>query len=545
VNPAPGGNGGGATGTIVPTLTISELSKTFGGTKALDGVALCVQAGEVHGLLGQNGSGKSTLIKILAGFYEPDPGAKVEIAGRHITLPIPPGGFARLGISFVHQHLGLVPTLTVLENLLVADIAVENRWAINRHAEARRARELFKRYGLHLDPARPANRLTAVERALLAIVRAFDQLQRRGAAAGHRGLLILDEPTPFLPAHEVGELFRLIRGIAVEGASVIFVSHDIDEVVEITDRGTVLRDGRVGGTFETASVSKEEIVHMIVGRHVDISARPVASAQRGVPQTKIQHVAGEVVSDFSTELRQGEVIGLTGLIGSGYDEVVALLYGARAARTGTLMLAGSVYHIPAMTPSQAIRAGCIFVPADRLNDGAFITLTVLENISVPVLSTAARSWAISPARLATNARELTERFDVRPREVGLPFGFLSGGNQQKVLLAKWFQLAPRLILLDEPTQGVDVGAREQVYAAVRRMTQAGACVMCASADYEQLTALADRVIVFGRGRAVAELSGDQISKAAIAEACYRGHESAPGVPIGSQREPLNSPELRL
>jgi ribose transport system ATP-binding protein len=526
-------------------LMISQLSKTFGAAKALDGASLHVRRGEVHGLLGQNGSGKSTLIKVLAGFYEPDPGARVEIAGQHITLPIPPGGFARLGISFVHQHLGLVPTLTVLENLLIADIAVENRWAINWQAEERRAGALFRRYGLNLDPVRPVNRLSAVERALLAIVRAVDQLRRRGSTAGHAGLLILDEPTPFLPAHEVGELFRLIREIAQDGASVIFVSHDIDEVMRITERCTVLRDGRVAGTFETRSVSRDEIVHMIVGRHVAIGARPAVSAQRETSQVKIHHLAGGIVGDFSTELRQGELVGITGLIGSGYDEVVALLYGASPARSGSMTLAGSVYDLRFMTPAKAISAGCIFVPADRLTDGAFISLSVLENLSVPVLGAATRRWAIGRSRLAANARELTERFDVRPRELQLPFGFLSGGNQQKVVLAKWFQLAPRLILLDEPTQGVDVGAREQVYAAIERMTKAGACVLCASADYEQLTALADRVVVLWRGRAVAELIGKQISKAAIAEACYGANDnSGPGL-SRSERACSSAPEIRV
>jgi ribose transport system ATP-binding protein len=532
---------GGAAEAASPALRIQHLSKTFGGAKALDSVSLTVRPGEIHGLLGQNGSGKSTLIKILAGFYDPDPGASVEIAGRRIDLPILPGGSARLGMSFVHQHLGLVPTLTVLENLLVADIVVENRWTIRREAESRRARDLFARYDVRLDPDQPVSRLSAVQRALLAIVRAVDQLRRRGAAAGHGGVLVLDEPTPFLPAHEVGELFRLIREIAVQGGSVIFVSHDIDEVAEITSRGTVLRDGRVAGTFETHSVSKSEIVRMIVGRHLDLGQRLVSSIPQGEPRIVIRSLSGKIVSAFSTELRRAEVVGLTGLIGSGYDETVALLYGASNAHTGTLSIAGRAYDVPSMTPAKAIKAGCIFIPSDRLNDGAIPALSVLENVSLPVLGAVTRRWAISRARLRENARDLSERFDVRPRDSGMPLGFLSGGNQQKVLLAKWFQRAPELILLDEPTQGVDVGARRQVYEAIRRMTQAGASVLCASADYEQLTMVADRVIVFGRGRAIAELSGDEISKSSIAESCYRANESSEDAallrPISEQQSP--------
>jgi ribose transport system ATP-binding protein len=524
---SPEGIVGGAAEAAPPALRIQDLSKTFGGAKALDSVSLTVRPGEIHGLLGQNGSGKSTLIKILAGFYDPDPGASVEIAGRQIDLPIPPGGSARLGMSFVHQNLGLVPTLTVLENLLVADIVVENRWTIQREAESRRARDLFARYDVRLDPDQPVSRLSAVQRALLAIVRAVDQLRRRGGTGGHGGVLILDEPTPFLPAHEVSELFRLIREIAVQGGSVIFVSHDIDEVAEITNRGTVLRDGRVAGTFETNSVSKSEIVRVIVGRHLDLGQRLVSLIPKGEPRIAIRDLSGKVVSAFSAELRRGEVVGLTGLIGSGYDEAVALLYGASKARAGTLTIGGQAYDVASMTPPKAIKAGCIFIPSDRLNDGAIPALSVLENVSLPALGAVTRRWAISRTRLRKNARDLTERFDVRPRDSDLPFGFLSGGNQQKVVLAKWFQRAPGLILLDEPTQGVDVGARGQVYAAIRRMTEAGASVLCASADYDQLTTIADRVIVFGRGRAIAELSGDEISKSSIAESCYSANESSP------------------
>jgi ribose transport system ATP-binding protein len=507
-----------------PALRIEALSKAFGGAKALDRASLIVTSGEVHGLLGQNGSGKSTLIKILAGFHEPDPGASIEIAGRPIELPIAPGSLVRLGMSFVHQNLGLAPTLTALENLLVPDLAVEPRFMIRRKSASRAARALFARYGLDLDPNLPVNRLTAVERALLAIVRAVNQL-RQHSAIGHPGVLVLDEPTPFLPAHQVGQLFRLMQEIAGEGASVIFVSHDIDEVLEITDRCTVLRDGRVAGTFATKSVSKNDIVRMIVGRHVELARRPARLPPRGEPAIAIRNVSGSVVRGVSTELRRGEVVGLTGLVGSGYNEVLALLYGAGKAETGTMTIRERAYDLSAITPTRAIKAGCIFIPADRLNEAAIPSLSVLENISLPVLGDVTSRWAIRRARLRENAAELAGRFDVRPRDSALPLGFLSGGNQQKVVLAKWFQRNPVLILLDEPTQGVDVGAREQVYAAIRRMTESGACVLCASSDYEQFTMIADRVIIFGRGRIAAELAAHEITKSAIAVACYRANES--------------------
>ena len=503
-------------------LRLEGLSKRFGGVRALDNVSLDIRVGEVHGLLGQNGSGKSTLIKILSGFYEPDEGGKVWINGKDVALPIPVGSFHSLGIAFVHQHLGLIPTLTVLENLLIGDFATEPNWRINWLAESRRARELFQRYDLDLDPASLVQRMSPVERALLAIVRAFDQLQRERARTGNAGLLILDEPTPFLPAHDVKRLFRLVREIVRGGASVIFVSHDIDEVLTITDRATVLRDGQIAGCFETKQVTKADIVRMIVGRQVDLTRRKSRSDFSKVPvSVRLAQVSSELVDDVSIELRPGEVVGLTGLIGSGYDEVVHLAYGAKRAVRGTLEIGGKRLELDEISPKTAIEHGCVLIPGDRQNSAAVGTLSVIENLSLPVLDRVTRPWLLSGAALKKNALDLNEKFDVRPRDPTLPVGSLSGGNQQKVVLAKWFQVSPRLILLDEPTQGVDVGAREQVFEVIRKASASGACVICASSDFEQLAAICDRVGVFSRGRLVLELHGEELSKSSIAEACYR------------------------
>jgi ribose transport system ATP-binding protein len=514
----------GASNSPAAVIEIRNLSKQFGGVRALDNVDLTVGRREVHGLLGQNGSGKSTLIKVLCGFNEPDPGASLTVDGRATPLPLPPGGFREHGISFVHQNLGLIPSLTVLENLLVSDLATESRWRINWHREAERAKELFRQYHLSIDPLAPVSRLTPVQRALLAIVRAFDQLQRTRGHADSPGLLVLDEPTPFLPAGDVEQLFRLVRDIVTNGASVVFVSHDIDEVLQITDRATVLRDGRVAGSFETKNVTKDQIVEMIVGRRVDLEHARSPGAVRREPAVSITQLSGGTIDRFAATLGKGEVVGLTGLIGSGYDEVVYLTYGATQADFGVLSIGEEEFQLPKMSPSKAIEAGCVLIPGDRQNAGAVGSITLLDNISLPVLSSVTREWSIRDAALEKNAAELAERFDIRPRNPWLPFAALSGGNQQKVLLAKWLQLHPRLILLDEPTQGVDVGAREQVFDAIRSATQMNACVLCASSDYEQLAAICDRVLVFNRGRVVTELSGEHISKSSIAQACYRAAE---------------------
>ena len=501
-----------------PVLEISHLSKRFGGSKALDDVSLVVGAREVHGLLGQNGSGKSTLIKVLAGFHAPDPGARLWINGHEVSLPLRPGDFQRLGISFVHQHLGLVPSMSVLENLLIGEHAVARRWRIAWAREAERANALFARFGMTLDPSAAVETLSSVERAQLAIVRAFDQLSRQ-PGTGTR-LLVLDEPTPFLPAADVQKLFQLVRSLVSEGASVLFVSHDIDEVMDITDRITVLRDGRVAGTMATAGTNKADIVRTIVGRAVDLEAMRAPKRSLGGDAVRIDGMCGAIVDDVSITVRRGEIVGLTGLIGSGYDEIVHLAYSSVRASGGRLSIDGAVLDLARLTPDAAIGAGVVLVPGDRQNDAVVGTLSVAANASLPVLKRRRGGWAVSESGMNRIVRDLAETFDVRPRDPSRLMAHLSGGNQQKVVLAKWFQIDPKLILLDEPTQGVDIGAREQIFRIIRRMSENGTAVLCASSDHEQLAAICDRVIVLSRGRIVASLEGDAISKPAIAELCY-------------------------
>jgi ribose transport system ATP-binding protein len=473
----------------------------------------------VHGLLGENGSGKSTLIKILAGFHEPDSG-ELEIDGEPVRLPLAPGQFRALGLSFVHQHLGLVESLSVLENLRVAEIASSrSRFRISWRRERARARETFDRYGLRLDPAAKVADLKPVERALLAIVRAIEEI--RAVGRGH-GVLILDEPTVFLPREGIERLFALVREAAAAGASILFVSHDLDEVREITDRVTVLRDGALVGTVVTRETSESAFVEMIIGRrlaalgdveHADLSEQRVGAAVDGL--------AGANVSGVSFAMHEGEVVGLTGLIGSGFDEVPYLLFGARAAAAGRLTLAGRSFELARLTPTAAIEAGMALIPADRPNDGSVGSLPVDENVALPVLDRHFNGVVLDRRKMRRATAALMREFDVRPADPTLTYGALSGGNQQKALLAKWFQTDPRLLLLDEPTQGVDVGARQQIYELIRTAArERGVNVLCSSSDYEQLASLCDRVIVFGRGRVWRELVGSGITKDRIIEQCY-------------------------
>jgi ribose transport system ATP-binding protein len=508
---------------IAPALEFTGLSKTFGGQQALRDVAFSVAPGEVHGLLGQNGSGKSTLIKILAAFHAPDPGATLRIAGHDVPLPLPPGGVRPFGVAFVHQHLGLIPPVTVLENLLLTRLSghggLAHPWAINWAQERAAARRLFERYGIDIDPGVPLSRLSSVERALVAIVRAVEEIAAGHARVGH-GVLVLDEPTPFLPRTDVDRLFTLVRRVVANGASVIFVSHDIDEVLEITDRATVLRDGQVAGVLTTAGATRETLVGMIVGRQLTTQPSRSAAASSVPVATTITNLAGGQVAEISLALRAGEIVGLTGLLGSGYEQVPYLVYGALKATSGRLVLDSAPIDLTALTPAAAIKAGLVLIPGDRPVAGGVGVLPIVDNMTLPALVSRFRPFLLRRRAMLAASRSLGERFGVVPNRPTLPLASLSGGNQQKVILAKWLQLSPKLILLDEPTQGVDVGARQTVYQAIRDAAATGACVLCASSDAEQLAQICDRVIVLGRGRIAAELSPPTLSKHAITECCY-------------------------
>ncbi len=504
----------------VPILSVRGLSKSFGGARALDDVSLTVLPGEVHGLLGENGSGKSTLIKILAGYHAPDDG-ELGVRGKPVKLPLHPGQFRELGMSFVHQDLGLIPSVSVVENLLVGELAgSKDRWGIRWSRERARARAIFARYGVPLDPRARVGDLSPVARALLAIVRAVESMRQVADDRDIGGLLILDEPTVFLPKTGADQLFDLIREIVATGSSVLFVSHDLDEVRQITDRVTVLRDGHVVNTVVTAGVNEAQLVEMIIGRrlaaltseHHDLTGKKV--------DVSVRNLSGGSLDGLSFELHRGEVLGLTGLVGSGFEVVPYLLFGAWKCTDGRLQIEQTDHDLKAMTPAKAGRIGMALLPADRQRDGSIGSLPVTDNVTMQALDEHFKNLRLDRRAMRTEAAELGRTFDVRPNDPRMLYSALSGGNQQKALLAKWLRGKPRLLLLHEPTQGVDVGARQQIFAMMGDAAEQGASVICASADYEQLAAVCDRVLIFARGRIVQQLVGHQVTKERITEQCY-------------------------
>jgi len=503
-----------------PTIRVTGISKTFRATRALDDVSLEVNPGEVHGLLGTNGSGKSTLIKILAGYHAPDPGGKLLFNGEEVALPLAASDFRRLGMSFVHQNLGLLPSLTVLENLRLKQIAVQPRFWINWRAEKAAAQAVLDRYGLDIDQWRRVDELDAVNRALLAIVRAFEEIRETCEVTGKPGLVLLDEPTPFLPEEGVKRLFTLMREIADSGSSVMFISHDIDEVMEITDRATILRDGRISGSVDTKSATHGEMIELIIGRSLAGLSGVGPKLRSFVPGAVIENLAGPGLPPCDITIGKGEIVGLTGLIGSGYDRVPYLAFGASPSRSGTLSISNKSHALRGMTPAKAIGQGLALLPGDRDTKSGVPTLSIADNMLLPDISDWFRGLRLRNGEMRREAVRLGDIYEVRPNDPDRPLASLSGGNAQKVLIARWMKRKPKLLMLDEPTQGVDVGTRARIFDALKAEAAEGMSVLCASSDAEQLAHICDRVLVFARGSIVRELRGPEVTKDHITQACY-------------------------
>jgi ribose transport system ATP-binding protein len=504
-------------------LEARHLSKSFGGTRALDDVAITIARGEIHALVGENGSGKSTLIKILAGYHTPQDGGLLEVAGCAVTLPLRPGQARELGLGFVHQELGLIPSLSVVENLRLEELAEARRRCISWARERRKANETFAQFGVKLDPRARVGDLRAAQRAQLATMRALVGVEKvhQGRGAGAR-TLVLDETSGYLSGRERERFLALVRAIASDGVGVLFVSHDLAEARSISDTVTVLRDGRNAGTAATNTLGTSELVELVVGqrpRPPHSHKRPQLPVSRGHrDRIRVSDLIGDEVRGVSLELSRGEIVGLAGSSASGHEEVPYLLYGARRARAGVLTL-DAAYELRSMTPQRALKAGIVLVVGDRRAGGVVTSLSVEANLTLPVLDREARRGRLRRRRLRERARRVLIDFGVRPADPRLHAGALSGGNQQKLLLAKWLQLDPPLLLLHEPTRGTDVGARAEIIATLRRRAAAGAAVICASDDHEELALICDRVLIFRRGMVRAELAGAEVDAPEIAAHC--------------------------
>ncbi|GAB6902224.1 sugar ABC transporter ATP-binding protein [Kineosporia succinea] len=502
-----------------PLLAVKGLKKSFNGVPALHGVDIDVRPGEVHGLLGANGSGKSTLIKILAGFHDGD-GGTVTVHGTTVSSPFGPRGLRDQGLGFVHQDLGLAPAGTVLEHMALDAEGESKGWRrVGWKAERARVQDLLDRFQIDVDPDATIDMLTPVQRAMVAVIRAVGGQEATPHAERAGQILVLDEPTVFLPRQEVGLLFDVLHRLRDRGDAVLLVSHDLDEILEVTDRVTVFRNGSTAGTRSTTGATRDDLVQLILGardehvakgRAVVRDDRPPLLAARGITGTRVR--------DLDLELYSGEVVGLTGLAGSGFEELPELLFGSKLPKQGTVEHGGETVKRP--SPARSMDAGVVLIPSDRKNQGGAQELSVLENMSVPFLAKAQGGWKIPWKKLEHQSQETCDRLNVVPPNPQAMFGHLSGGNQQKALLGKWMDTSPTVMLLSEPTQGVDIGARREIFKLIRSAVAQGMAVLCATSDYEQLVEMADRVLVLDDGRVRAELLGDDITKDALASAVY-------------------------
>ena len=476
-----------------PLLSMSGITKSFPGVRALDGVDLDVQAGEVHCLLGQNGAGKSTLIKVLAGAHQPDTGT-IRWRGEEVTLRSPIAAM-RLGIATIYQELDLVEHLSVAENVHLGHEPTTAGFVVRGKTAKASTAALLRRLGhAEIDPARLVGELSAAQQQIVSMARALSHDVR---------LIVMDEPSAALDPDEVDNLFRIVGDLTAAGVAVVYISHRLEEIRRIGDRVTVLKDGRaVAGGLPAKSTPTREVVALMTGRNVEyvFPDRPV-SPPRAEPVLKVQGLSRQ--GEFETldlEVRPGEIVGLAGLVGSGRSEILETVYGARKPTTGQVLVDGK-----ALKPGSvraAVRAGLGLAPEERKAQAQLMLESVTRNVSVSSMSRFSRGgWIDRGAELGA-ARAATRELSLRPDNPSVPVRTLSGGNQQKAVLARWLLRGCKVLLLDEPTRGVDVGARAELYAVIRRLADEGLAVLLVSSEVPEVLGLADRVLVLREGRVV-------------------------------------------
>jgi ribose transport system ATP-binding protein len=505
-------------------LEVAGPSKTFGPARVLRDVRLQVAPGELHGLVGQNGCGKSTLVKILTGVYSPDPGGSLTVDGRPLALPVRLVEQRAAGVSVVHQNLGLVDERTIWENVRLGRYrAGRLSRRIDRKEERRAVEEVLVRLGRPMDVGERAGALSAEDRAAVAIARAM-QDHRPGS-----GLIIFDESTRALGRSARSRFFGLVRSLIAGGASVLLISHQLEEIVEVTDRVTVLRDGAViEAGVPTREVDETALTRMMLGRHLVTHDRVVTHAQEEA-LASVRGLAVGPVHGLDLDIRRGEIVGFTGLVGSGFQEAAEAIGGARRARDGQLAVQKQDLALGQRrgSTSDFVAAGVAFVPERRLEEGLAGELSVADNLTLPRVRSRGGPLRIGAAWQAAETAAMIARLDIRPPDPKAPVATLSGGNQQKVLLGKWLAGKPKLLVLHEPTQAVDVGARHDIIDAIREAAKEGCGVVLASVDAVDLAVLCDRVLVFRDGRVAQELSGD-LNQDAIVQATFGGTENGKG-----------------
>ncbi|MER6119081.1 sugar ABC transporter ATP-binding protein [Streptomyces sp. NPDC001743] len=499
-----------------PLLTMSGITKSFPGVRALDGVDLEVQAGEVHCLLGQNGAGKSTLIKVLAGAHQPDDG-EITWCGAPAVLKSPITAM-RLGIATIYQELDLVEGLSVAENVFLGHEPTSAGFVVRTREGRTAAAALLKRLGHpEIDPSREVGALSAAQQQIVSMARALSHDVR---------LIVMDEPSAALDPDEVDNLFRIVASLTAEGVAVVYISHRLEEIRRIGDRVTVLKDGRaVAVGLPAESTPTRDIVALMTGRNVEYVFPPrtgtTAGNARTAPVLTVEGLTrkGEF-APIDLELRPGEIVGLAGLVGSGRSEILETIYGARKATAGRVTVAGKPLRPGSVRA--AVAAGIGLAPEERKAQALLMLESVTRNVSVSSMSRFSRGGWVDRGAERQAARAATRELSLRPDNPDTPVRTLSGGNQQKAVLARWLLRGCRVLLLDEPTRGVDVGARAELYAVIRRLADEGLAVLLVSSEVPEVLGLADRVLVLREGRVVHTADAGELDEHRVLDLVMEG-----------------------
>jgi rhamnose transport system ATP-binding protein len=492
----------------VTATAVAELrgvEKSFGGVHALRGVDLVLMPGEVHSLVGENGAGKSTLVRVLGGVYQPDAGS-VAIGGEEVVLHGPRDARAR-GVAVIHQEPALFPDLDVAENVFIGRQPLDRSHGIDWKRMYREVGELLRSLGVALDPRTPVEGLSVADQQLVEIAKALSMDAR---------VVVMDEPTAALSSRETEELFRIVADLRERGVTVLFISHRLEEVFTLSDTVTVLRDGSHVITAPAAELDTAALIRHMVGRDLE-ELFPKEAADIGAPVLEVRGLAREgVFRNISFSLRRGEIVGLAGLVGAGRSEVARAIFGIDPRDGGEVLRDGERVRIG--SPREAMRAGLAFVPEDRQHQGLVLEMAIEHNATLPFLRRLSRFGLVDRRRERAVAKEYTQRLQVRAASLGLPARSLSGGNQQKVVLAKWLATDPAVLILDEPTRGIDIGTKAEVHRIVSHLAAEGLAILLISSELPEVLAMSDRVLVMHEGRLTGEFARDEADQEAIMRA---------------------------
>lgn len=477
---------------------MQEIAKSYGGVHALRGISLELQTGEILALCGENGAGKSTLAKILSGEIEPDSGT-IELDGNSVRLPDPATAH-RLGIAVIYQELNYVPTLSIAENVLLGRLPKHGP-IVDWSATYRAARAVLAPLAPHLDPRQPLAELPVAERQIVEIARALSLDAR---------VIVMDEPTAALNQQEVRRLFALVRQLAANGVSIVYISHRLDEVFTLADRIAVLRDGQLVSSRSTHETTRAEVIRDMVGRSIG-EVYPRRESTPGAPLLEVHGLTkGQKIVDVNLTVRSGEIVGVFGLLGSGTDTLVKTLFGAIRADRGEVIVDGKSIGIP--RPRQARRAGIALVPGERKEEGLVLGLSVRENLSLSTLGSLSDFGIVQRKSEQTEAEQTVRALQIRTPGLEVPVGRLSGGNQQKVVLGRWLQAKPRVFILEEPTRGIDVGAKVEVYRLIEELSEQGAAILLVSSELLEILSMSDRILTLSDGRISGEFQRGAVSQ---------------------------------